>query len=95
MAAVVTRMYFVEYAVHFEFVLRGMARLGLVPPLGGTSNIFITDVLREIAIPTDELVRGGIPREVASRWWRPGTRGAWPRTPTSRAGWPGPVTSWR
>lgn len=67
MAAVVTRMYFVEYAVHFEFVLRGMARLGLVPPLGGTSNIFITDVLREIAIPTDELVRGGIPREVASQ----------------------------
>ena len=67
MAAIVTRMYFVEYAVHFEFVLRGMARLGLVPPLGGTSNIFITDVLREIAIPTDTLVRGGIPRDVAGR----------------------------
>jgi glycosyltransferase XagB len=67
MAAIVTRMYFVEYAVHFEFVLRGMARLGLVPPLGGTSNIFITDVLREIAIPTDTLVRGGIPRDVAER----------------------------
>jgi glycosyltransferase XagB len=48
-------------------VLRGMARIGLVPPLGGTSNIFVTDVLREIAIPTDELVRGGIPREVAEQ----------------------------
>lgn len=67
MAAIVTRMYFVEYAVHFEFVLRGMARLGLVPPLGGTSNIFITEVLREIAIPEDELVRGGIPRDVAGQ----------------------------
>ncbi len=66
-AAIVTRMYFAEYSVHFEFVLRGMARLGLVPPLGGTSNIFITDVLREIAIPTDELVRGGIPRDVAEK----------------------------
>jgi cellulose synthase/poly-beta-1,6-N-acetylglucosamine synthase-like glycosyltransferase len=65
MAAIVTRMYFAEYAVHFEFVLRGMARLGLVPPLGGTSNIFMTEVLREIAIPADELVRGGIPRDVA------------------------------
>ncbi len=65
LAAFVTRMYFVEYAVHFEFVLRGMARLGLVPPLGGTSNIFITRVLREIAISTDKLVAGGIPREVA------------------------------
>jgi cellulose synthase/poly-beta-1,6-N-acetylglucosamine synthase-like glycosyltransferase len=67
MAAIVTRMYFVEYAVHFEFVLRGMARLRLVPPLGGTSNIFITDVLREIAIPTGELIRGGIPRDVAGQ----------------------------
>jgi glycosyltransferase XagB len=64
-AAIVTRMYFVEYSVHFVFVLRGMARLGLVPPLGGTSNIFITRVLREIAISTGTLVAGGIPREVA------------------------------
>jgi glycosyltransferase XagB len=67
LAAFVTRMYFVEYVVHFEFVLRGMARIGLVPPLGGTSNIFVTDVLREIAIPAGELVRGGIPREVAEQ----------------------------
>jgi cellulose synthase/poly-beta-1,6-N-acetylglucosamine synthase-like glycosyltransferase len=67
LSAFVTRMYFVEYVVHFEFVLRGMARIGLIPPLGGTSNIFVTDVLREIAIPTAELVRGGIPREVAER----------------------------
>jgi cellulose synthase/poly-beta-1,6-N-acetylglucosamine synthase-like glycosyltransferase len=67
LAALVTRMYFAEYAVHFEFVLRGMARLGLVPPLGGTSNIFVTQVLREIAIPAGDLVRGGIPREVAEQ----------------------------
>jgi cellulose synthase/poly-beta-1,6-N-acetylglucosamine synthase-like glycosyltransferase len=67
LAGLVTRMYFVEYVVHFEFVLRGMARLGLVPPLGGTSNIFVTDVLRTIAISADELVRGGIPRDVAER----------------------------
>jgi cellulose synthase/poly-beta-1,6-N-acetylglucosamine synthase-like glycosyltransferase len=67
LAAFVTRMYFIEYVVHFEFVLRGMARIGLVPPLGGTSNIFVTDVLREIAIPVDELVSGGIPREVAEQ----------------------------
>lgn len=67
LAAFVTRMYFVEYVVHFEFVLRGMARLGLVPPLGGTSNIFVTDVLREIAISTDELVRGGIAPDVAEQ----------------------------
>src|SRR5207244_4331774 len=67
LAGLVTRMYFVEYVVHFEFVLRGMARLGLVPPLGGTSNIFVTDVLREIAISSDDLVRGGIPTDVAEQ----------------------------
>jgi len=66
-AAFVTRMYFVEYVVHFQFVLRGLARLGLIPPLGGTSNIFVTDVLREIAISTDELVKGGIERETAEQ----------------------------
>ena len=53
--------------MHFEFVLRGMARLGLVPPLGGTSNIFVTRVLHEIAISADKLVAGGIPREVAEQ----------------------------
>lgn len=67
LAAIVTRMYFTEYTVHFEFVLRGMARLGLVPPLGGTSNIFVTQVLREIAISTDKLIEGGIPRDVAEK----------------------------
>ena len=67
LAAFVTRMYFVEYVVHFQFMLRGLARLGLVPPLGGTSNVFVTDVLREIAISTDDLVKGGIEREVAEQ----------------------------
>jgi cellulose synthase/poly-beta-1,6-N-acetylglucosamine synthase-like glycosyltransferase len=67
MSAFVTRMYFVEYVVHFEFVLRGMARIGLVPPLGGTSNIFVTDVLRKIAITTEDLVAGGIAPEVAEQ----------------------------
>ena len=86
------RMYFVEYVVHFEFVLRGMARIGLVPPLGGTSNIFVTDVLREIAISTEDLVEGGIAPRSRSRWSEPGIRGAWRRTPTSPAGWPATAT---
>src|SRR5260370_16887026 len=63
LGAIVTRMYFVEYAVHFEFVLHGMARLGLVPPLGGTSTIFVTRVLPEIPIPTATFVAGGVPPE--------------------------------
>jgi glycosyltransferase XagB len=37
-----------EYAVQFELVLPALARLNLPLPLGGTSNHFKTDVLRQI-----------------------------------------------
>ena len=104
LAGLVTRMYFVEYVVHFEFVLRGMARLSLVPPLGGTSNIFMTEVLREIAISTSDLVAGGIPQEVAEQMvaaWDPWcvaedadiARG-WPGTAT-RSRWSPTPGRWR
>ena len=38
-----------EYTAHFCRFLNGLDRLGLVPPLGGTSNHFDVDALREIA----------------------------------------------
>jgi glycosyltransferase XagB len=41
--------YWAEYVIHFRWVLIGLAHLGLVPPLGGTSNHFRMDVLRRIA----------------------------------------------
>jgi glycosyltransferase XagB len=44
----VARFYWVEYVVHFEWVLRGLTRLNLVPPLGGTSNCFPARVLRQM-----------------------------------------------
>ena len=37
-----------EYAALFETILPGMARLGLPFPLGGTSNHFRTEVLRQV-----------------------------------------------
>ena len=46
----VTRFYWAEYVAHFEWGLTGAAKLGLVPPLGGTSNHFITARLRDVAI---------------------------------------------
>jgi cellulose synthase/poly-beta-1,6-N-acetylglucosamine synthase-like glycosyltransferase/integrase len=46
----ITRFYWAEYVIHYEWVLAGLSRLGLIPPLGGTSNHFITAKLREIAI---------------------------------------------
>jgi glycosyltransferase XagB len=54
----VTRFYWTEYVVHFEWVLPGLAKLGLIPPLGGTSNHFRTEILREAAIARDKLPVG-------------------------------------
>jgi cellulose synthase/poly-beta-1,6-N-acetylglucosamine synthase-like glycosyltransferase len=51
----VTRFYWVEYVIHFEWVLPGLAKMGFIPPLGGTSNHFRTDVLRNIAIHPTKL----------------------------------------
>jgi cellulose synthase/poly-beta-1,6-N-acetylglucosamine synthase-like glycosyltransferase len=67
MQAFVTTMYYLEYVVHFEYILKGMAMLGLTPPLGGTSNHFRVVALRAIAIPEAELIRRGIPRTAARR----------------------------
>src|SRR6185437_2195591 len=41
-------MFAVEYAGQFDAFLPGMAQLGLPLPLGGSSNHFRTDVLREV-----------------------------------------------
>lgn len=53
----VSRFYWAEYVIHFEWMLRGLDRLGLVPPLGGTSNHFITAKLKEVAIAEQQLYR--------------------------------------
>lgn len=41
--------YWGEYVVHFKWMLTGMVKLGLIPPLGGTSNHFLTSALLEVA----------------------------------------------
>jgi cellulose synthase/poly-beta-1,6-N-acetylglucosamine synthase-like glycosyltransferase len=43
-----TAMFTAEYAGQFDVFLPGLARLGLPLPLGGSSNHFRTDVLREV-----------------------------------------------
>ena len=45
----VSSFYWAEYVTHFQWVLTGMARLGLIPPLGGTSNHFRHDALEAVA----------------------------------------------
>lgn len=43
-----TRMFTLEYSYWFDYMLPGLDRLRLPIPLGGTSNHFRTDVLREL-----------------------------------------------
>lgn len=43
-----TKLFSAEYATYFGIILPGLARLGLVVPLGGTSNHFKTAELRRI-----------------------------------------------
>lgn len=43
-----TRMFTLDYALWFDQMLPGLERLGMPIPLGGTSNHFRTDVLREL-----------------------------------------------
>jgi cellulose synthase/poly-beta-1,6-N-acetylglucosamine synthase-like glycosyltransferase len=43
-----TRMFTLDYALWFDQVLPGLERMGMPIPLGGTSNHFRTDVLREL-----------------------------------------------
>jgi cellulose synthase/poly-beta-1,6-N-acetylglucosamine synthase-like glycosyltransferase len=50
----VSRLMWVEYLVHFRWVLPGMAWLGLVPPLGGTSNHFRLEMLTRVSIDPAE-----------------------------------------
>jgi cellulose synthase/poly-beta-1,6-N-acetylglucosamine synthase-like glycosyltransferase len=43
-----TRMFALDYALWFDLMLPGLERLGVPIPLGGTSNHFKIDVLREL-----------------------------------------------
>jgi cellulose synthase/poly-beta-1,6-N-acetylglucosamine synthase-like glycosyltransferase len=43
-----TRLFTLDYALWFDHVLPGLERLGMPIPLGGTSNHFRIDVLREL-----------------------------------------------
>ena len=45
---VLTRMFALEYSYWFDYMLPGLDRLGLPIPLGGTSNHFRVDRLREL-----------------------------------------------
>jgi glycosyltransferase XagB len=45
----ISSFYWAEYFLHFTKVLPGLAKLGLIPPLGGTSNHFRKEALQAVA----------------------------------------------
>ena len=51
----ISSFYWAEYVVHFQTVLVGLSRLGLIPPLGGTSNHFRMEALYDVARANDAL----------------------------------------
>ena len=85
------RQFAAEYASLFETVLPGMARLGLPFPLGGTSNHFRVDVLREVGgwDPFNVTEDADLGFRLWDRGWRLGVIGrpTW-ETP------PGPIADW-
>jgi cellulose synthase/poly-beta-1,6-N-acetylglucosamine synthase-like glycosyltransferase len=54
----ITRMMWVEYIIHFEWVLRGLDKISLTIPLGGTSNHFRVQALRDITFDPSVLPKG-------------------------------------
>jgi cellulose synthase/poly-beta-1,6-N-acetylglucosamine synthase-like glycosyltransferase len=48
-SASTSKYYWAEYVIHFRWMLPGFAKLGLIPPLGGTSNHFDVSALNQVA----------------------------------------------
>lgn len=92
------RQFAAEYASLFETALPGMARLGLPFPLGGTSNHFRVDVLREVggwdAFNVTEDADLGF--RLWTRGWRLGVIGrpTWETPPGDLSDWLPQRTRW-
>lgn len=92
------RQFAAEYASLFETTLPGIARLGLPFPLGGTSNHFRVDVLREVggwdAFNVTEDADLGF--RLWSRGWRLGVIGrpTWETPPGDLSDWLPQRTRW-
>ena len=54
----VSRLMWAEYLIHFSWVLPGMAKLGWIPPLGGTSNHFRLEMLARVSIDPERQPEG-------------------------------------
>jgi glycosyltransferase XagB len=66
-----TRCFAAEYALHFSLVLRGLDRFRLPIPLGGTSNHFRAEALRELGAwdPYNVTEDADLGMRIARRGW--------------------------
>lgn len=66
-----TRCFAAEYALHFSLALRGLDRFHVPIPLGGTSNHFRTDALRELGAwdPYNVTEDADLGMRIARRGW--------------------------
>lgn len=70
-ASRVNKFYWAEYSVHFNKMLRGLAQLGLIPPLGGTSNHFRMEALRSVSDYNGERsIRGAIKKKFTGKLYK-------------------------
>jgi cellulose synthase/poly-beta-1,6-N-acetylglucosamine synthase-like glycosyltransferase len=70
-----TRMFALDYALWFDFLLPGLERLNIPLPLGGTSNHFKTAALREVLAwdPYNVTEDADLGIRLRRRGWRVGT----------------------
>jgi len=70
-----TRMFALDYALWFDFLLPGLERLNIPLPLGGTSNHFRTVALREVLAwdPYNVTEDADLGIRLRRRGWRVGT----------------------
>ncbi|WP_374274163.1 glycosyltransferase [Brevundimonas sp.] len=92
------RQFAAEYASLFEVTLPAMARLGLPFPLGGTSNHFRADILRQVGgwDPWNVTEDADLGYRLWKRGWRLGvlTRATWESPPTDLDQWLPQRTRW-
>jgi glycosyltransferase XagB len=93
-----SRHFAAEYAGQFDVFLPLLARLGLPLPLGGTSNHFRTDILREIGgwDPYNVTEDADLGMRLARYGYRTGVVDSttWEEAPVGRRQWIGQRTRW-
>jgi len=93
-----TRQFSLEYALWFDHMLPGLAAIGAPIPLGGTSNIFRTDALRDVGgwDPYNVTEDAELGLRLARSGWKVGVLSSttWEEAPLTESAWLKQRTRW-